>query len=36
LRDYIKEDEMGRPCSMHEEMTKAYRILHEKPEGRRP
>jgi hypothetical protein len=27
---------MGRPCSMHGEMTKAYRILHEKPEGRRP
>jgi hypothetical protein len=36
LSDYIKEGEMGRLCCMHGEMIKAYRILHGKPEERRP
>jgi hypothetical protein len=27
---------MGKACSTHEEKRKAYRILSEKPEGKRP
>jgi hypothetical protein len=32
----VKEDEMGRACSTHEAKRNAYRILVEKPEGKRP
>jgi hypothetical protein len=35
--DQVKEDEMGRACSMNEvDGRNAYRILVGKPEGRRP
>jgi hypothetical protein len=33
--DQVKEDEMGRACSVHGEKT-AYKILVETPEGKRP
>jgi hypothetical protein len=32
----VKEDEMGGACSTNGEKRKAYRILVEKPEGKRP
>jgi hypothetical protein len=32
----LKEDEMGRACSTNGETRNAYRILVEKPEGKRP
>jgi hypothetical protein len=32
----VKEDEMGRACSMNGEKMNAYRILVGKPEGKRP
>jgi hypothetical protein len=32
----VKEDEMGRACSMNGGEADAYRILIGKPEGRRP
>jgi hypothetical protein len=32
----VKEDEMGRECSMHGAKRSAYRILLGKPEGKRP
>jgi hypothetical protein len=32
----MKEDMMGRTCSSHGEKKNAYRVLVEKPEGRRP
>jgi hypothetical protein len=31
----VKEDEMGRTCSIHEEMGNAYRILAGKLKGKR-
>jgi hypothetical protein len=34
--DKVKEDEMGRTCSMNGEKRNAYRILVGKPEGKRP
>jgi hypothetical protein len=34
--DQVKEDEMGRACSMNGEKRCAYRILVGKPEGKRP
>jgi hypothetical protein len=36
LLDQVKEDEMGRACSMHGAKRNAYRILVGKPEGRSP
>jgi hypothetical protein len=35
LKDNIKEDEMGRTCSMNGEAIEAYSIFHRKSEGRR-
>jgi hypothetical protein len=32
----VKEDEMNRAYNMKREMTNAYQILVEKPEGKRP
>jgi hypothetical protein len=32
----VKEDEMGRECSTNGEKRNTYRILGEKPEGKRP
>jgi hypothetical protein len=32
----VREDEMGRECSMRGEKMKAYKILLGKPEGKRP
>jgi hypothetical protein len=32
----MKEDEMGKACSTNGEKMNAYRILVEKPEGKRP
>jgi hypothetical protein len=32
----VKEDEMGKACSMNGDNRNAYRILVGKPEGRRP
>jgi hypothetical protein len=32
----VKEDEMGRTCSTHEENLSAYRTLVGKPEGNTP
>jgi hypothetical protein len=34
--DQIKENVMGRACSMNREKRNAYRILVGKPEGKRP
>jgi hypothetical protein len=34
--DEVKEDEMGRACSMNGAKRNAYRILVEKQEGKRP
>jgi hypothetical protein len=31
---HIKEDEMGKACSMHGEKRNAYKILVRKPEGK--
>jgi hypothetical protein len=36
LNDQIKNDEMGKACSMNGEKRYAYRILVGKPEGKRP
>jgi hypothetical protein len=36
LNDQVKEDEMGRACSMNWEKRDAYRILVGKPAGKRP
>jgi hypothetical protein len=36
LNDQVKEDEMGRVCSMNWEERNAYRISVGKPEGKRP
>jgi hypothetical protein len=36
MTDQVKEDEMGRECSMNGEKRNAYRILVGKPEGKRP
>jgi hypothetical protein len=33
--DQVKEDEMGRACSTHEEKMNAYRVLMGRPEGTR-
>jgi hypothetical protein len=33
MKDHIKEDEMGRPCSMHGEVIKAYTFYMENPKG---
>jgi hypothetical protein len=34
--DIVKEDEIGRACSMNGDKRNAYRILVGKPEGKRP
>jgi hypothetical protein len=34
--DQVKEDNMGRACSMHGEKKNEYRILVGKPEGKKP
>jgi hypothetical protein len=34
--DQVREDEMGRVCRRNGEKKNAYRILVEKPEGKRP
>jgi hypothetical protein len=36
INDQIKENEMGRACSLNVETRNAYRIFVGKPEGRRP
>jgi hypothetical protein len=36
LGDQIKKTDMGGECSTHGESRGAYRVLVEKPEGRRP
>jgi hypothetical protein len=36
LKKKVKDDEMGRACSTNGENRNAYRILVEKPEGKRP
>jgi hypothetical protein len=33
--DQVKDDEIGRACSMHGVKTNVYRILVEEPEGKR-
>jgi hypothetical protein len=34
--DEVKEDEMGRVCSLHREKRSKYRVLVRKTEGKRP
>jgi hypothetical protein len=36
LNNQVEEDEMGGPCSTNEGKRKAYRLLVEKPVGKRP
>jgi hypothetical protein len=36
INDQVKENEMGRACSMTVEPRSAYRIFAGKPEGKRP
>jgi hypothetical protein len=36
INDQVKEEEMGRACSMNGEKRNVYRILVGKPEGKRP
>jgi hypothetical protein len=36
LNDQVKENEMGRICSMHREKSFAYMVYVGKAEGRRP
>jgi hypothetical protein len=36
LKDQVKEDEMGRPCSTNEGEVETYRILVGKLDGKRP
>jgi hypothetical protein len=36
ISDQVKEDEVGRACSTHEEKRNAYRILMGRPERKRP